>query len=65
MNLTNKYIKVFSLKKKEELEQAGFSFLFEKGSVYYFKNNENIISKFSNDNTDLLKNIKYSTFIPL
>ena len=45
MNLTNKYIKVFSLKKKEELEQAGFSFLFEKGSVYYFKNNKQPVFK--------------------
>ena len=64
MNLTNKYIKCFSLKKKEELENAGFSFLFQKAGVWYFKNQEHSVSKFS-DNKNILQGCKYSTYIPL
>lgn len=64
MQITNKYIKAFTNKKKEELESAGFSFLFEKSGVWYFKNQEHPISKFS-DNKNILKGCKYSTYIPL
>jgi len=62
MNLQQKYIKCFSQKKSAELSEAGFCFLFEKGNVYYHENNEQVI-KFS-DNKNLLKDTKYSLYIP-
>ena len=63
MNLEKKYIKCFTQKKSAELSEAGFLFLFEKGNVYYHLNNEQVI-KFS-DNKNLLKDTKYSMYIPL
>lgn len=63
MKLDKKYIKCFTQKKSTELNEVGFSFLFEKANVYYHLNNEQVI-KFS-DNKDLLKDTKFSTYIPL
>lgn len=63
MNINKKYIKCFTQQKSAELEQAGFSFLFEKAGVYYHECNEQIV-KFC-DNKDLLKDTKYSSYIPL
>ena len=63
MNINKKYIKCFTQKKSAELQKAGFSFLFERANVYYHENNEQVI-KFS-DNKNLLKDTKYSLYIPL
>ena len=68
MNLQQKYIKCFSQKKSAQLQEAGFSFLFEKANVYYHNNNELLTVKFSdnkdNDNSNILKDTKYSSWIP-
>jgi len=67
MKLDKKYIKCFNQKKSAELQEAGFSFLFEQAGVYYHKNDEQTVSKFSsdNDNSNILKDTKYSAWIPL
>jgi hypothetical protein len=63
MKLENKYLKCFDKNKSDTLNQSGFEFLFQKNGVYYHKNNENIVAKFSN--TDILKDTKFSTWIGL
>jgi len=65
MNLkNNKYIKCFTQQKSAELSEVGFPFLFEKAGVYYHENNEQVIVKFSDDK-NLLKDTKYSLYIPI
>jgi len=63
MNINKKYIKCFTQKKSAELQEAGFSFLFEKAGVFYHLNNEQVIAKFSDDKS-ILKDTKYSSYIP-
>ncbi len=62
MKLDKKYIKCFNQKKSAELNEAGFSFLFEQAGVYYHENNQQS-TKFS-DNKSILKDTKYSSYIP-
>jgi len=65
MKINKKYIKCFNQKKSAELTEAGFSFLFEQAGVFYHINNEFLIAKFSDDNSNILKGTKYSSWIPL
>ncbi len=69
MNINRKYIKCFNQKKSAELNNAGFSFLFEQNGVYYHQSNELLIAKFSEDDnsniSNILKGTKQSLYIPI
>jgi hypothetical protein len=56
-----KYIKCFSNKDYNKLINKGFCFLYEKDGIFYFENNQELITKFSKD--DLMNNIKFSQTI--
>lgn len=64
MKLKNRYIKCFSKVKSEQLQEIGYKFLYEANGVYYHENNEQVI-KFSDNNSNILKGTKYSSWIPL
>jgi hypothetical protein len=63
MKLENKYIKCFSIKKKNQLLDAGYKYLYMNNGTYYFENNQNLTIKFSD--SDILKDTKFSMWIGL
>jgi hypothetical protein len=65
MKLDKKYIKCFTQNKSKQLQEAGYKFLYESNGVFYFEDNQNITVKFSDDNSNILKDTKYSLYIPL
>lgn len=67
MKLNKRYIKAFSKSKSEELQEVGYKFLYEANGVFYFEDNQNLTANFThnNENYNLLKGTKYSSYIPL
>jgi hypothetical protein len=63
MKLIKRYIKCYSEEKSEELKLAGYRYLYQDNGVYFFENNKDLSVKFSN--SDILKDIKFSSWIGL
>ncbi len=63
MEFKNKYIKCFSKEKSEELKRIGYIFLHESNGVFWFEENNKITLNFSN--SDILKDVKFSSWINL
>lgn len=65
MKLKNRYIKCFNKKKKEQLDDYGYKFLYEANGVYWFENNQNLTKFSAENNLNILNGCKYSIYLPM